>query len=137
MITLILFVVSIIGFSIIGLKSPVLFALFCAITNLIPYVGPYIGGVAAVLVGFTQSSLIGILTVVFIVITQALESNFLHPIVIGKKMDLHPVTIVVSLLIFGYYFGIMGMIVATPIVAILKVIYLHLDKKFNFFNKKA
>lgn len=134
LITAILFVISIIGFSIIGLNSPVLFALFCAITNLIPYIGPYIGGAPAVLVGFSQSSLIGILTLVFIVLTQLLESNFLHPIVIGKKMDLHPVTIVVSLLIFGYYFGIIGMIVATPVVAVLKVLYIYFDEKYDFFG---
>lgn len=134
LITAILFVVSIIGFSIIGLNSPVLFALFCAITNLIPYVGPYVGGAPAVLVGFSQSSIIGILTLVFIIICQLLESNFLHPIVIGKKMDLHPVTIVVSLLIFGYYFGIIGMIVATPVVAVLKVLYIYFDNKYDFFG---
>lgn len=134
LISLILFIVSIIGFSIIGLNAPVLFAFFCAITNLIPYIGPYIGGAPAVLVGLSQSPLIGILVLIFIVIVQGLESTFLHPIVIGKKMDLHPVTIVISLLIFGYFFGIIGMIVATPIVAILKIIYIFLDTKYDFFG---
>lgn len=134
LISLILFIVSIIGFSIIGLNAPVLFAFFCAITNLIPYIGPYIGGAPAVLVGLSQSALIGILVLIFIVIIQGLESTFLHPIVIGKKMDLHPVTIVISLLIFGYFFGIIGMIVATPIVAVLKIIYIFLDTKYDFFG---
>ncbi len=134
LISLILFIVSIIGFTIIGLNAPVLFAFFCAITNLIPYIGPYIGGAPAVLVGLSQSPLTGILVLVFVIIVQGLESTFLHPIVIGKKMDLHPVTIVISLLIFGYFFGIIGMIVATPIVAILKIIYIYLDAKFDFFG---
>ena len=49
-------------------------------------------------------------------------------------MDLHPVTIVISLLIFGHFFGIMGMVLATPIVAVLKVIYVFLDEKFDFFG---
>ena len=49
-------------------------------------------------------------------------------------MDLHPVTIVISLLIFGHFFGIMGMILATPIVAIMKVIYIFLDAKYDFFG---
>lgn len=133
-ISLILFVISVIGFEIIGLNAPVLFAFFCAITNIIPYVGPYIGGIPAVLVGFSQSPLIGILTLIFIVAVQALEGNFLHPVVIGKKMDLHPVTIVISLLIFEHFFGIIGMIIATPIVAVLKIIYVFLDDKFDFFG---
>lgn len=133
-ISLILFVISVIGFEIIGLNAPVLFAFFCAVTNIIPYVGPYIGGIPAILVGFSQSPLIGILTLIFIVAVQALEGNFLHPVVIGKKMDLHPVTIVISLLIFEHFFGIIGMIIATPIVAVLKIIYVFLDEKFDFFG---
>ncbi len=133
-ISLILFAVSVIGFEAIGLNAPVLFAAFCAVTNIIPYIGPYIGGIPAVLVGFSQSSVIGFLTLVFIFIVQTLEGNILHPIVIGKKMDLHPVTIVISLLIFEYFFGIIGMIVATPVVAIIKVIYNFLDEKFDFFG---
>lgn len=134
LVSLILFVVSVIGFEIIGLDAPVLFAFFCAVTNIIPYVGPYIGGIPAVLVGFSQTPLIGILTLIFIVAIQGFEGNFLHPIVIGKKMDLHPVTIVISLLIFEYFFGIIGMIVATPIVAVMKIVYVFLDEKYDFFG---
>ena len=132
--TLILFVVSIIGFSLIGLNAPVFFAFFCAFTNIIPYIGPYIGGIPAILVGFSQSPVTGLLVLIFIIVAQALESNFLHPIVIGKKLDLHPVTIVISLLIFGHFFGIMGMIIATPVVAMLKSLYIFFDEKYEFFG---
>lgn len=132
--SMILLVINIIGFSLIGLNAPVLFAVFCVVTNIIPYVGPYIGGIPAILVGYTQSPLIGTLVLVFIVATQSIEGNFLHPIIMGKKMDLHPVTIVISLLIFEHFFGIMGMVVATPVVAVLKVIYIFLDEKFDFFG---
>ncbi len=131
---LILFVISIIGFSLIGLNAPVFFAFFCATTNIIPYIGPYIGGAPAVLVGFSQSPLTGLLTLLFIVVAQGIEGNFLHPLVIGKKLDLHPVTIVISLLIFGHFFGIIGMIIATPIVAMLKTIYNFFDEKYDFFG---
>ena len=132
--SLILLIINIIGFSLIGLNAPVLFAVFCVVTNIIPYVGPYIGGIPAILVGFTQSPLIGTLILVFIIATQSIEGNFLHPIIMGRKMDLHPVTIVISLLIFEHFFGIMGMVVATPVVAVLKVIYVFLDEKFDFFG---
>lgn len=132
--TLILFIISIIGFSLIGLNAPVFFAFFCAFTNIIPYIGPYIGGIPAILVGFSQSPVTGLLVLIFIIVAQALESNFLHPIVIGKKLDLHPVTIVISLLIFGHFFGIMGMIIATPVVAMLKSLYIFFDEKYEFFG---
>ncbi len=130
----VLFVISSIGFSLIGLKAPVFFAFFCAITNVIPYIGPYIGGAPAVLVGFTMRPLTGLLTLIFMVVVQGLEGNFLQPMIVGKKLDLKPVTIVISLLIFEHFFGIIGMIIATPIVAILKAIYLFFDEKYDFFG---
>lgn len=132
--SLMLMIISFLGFSIIGLKAPLLIALVCAITNLIPYIGPYMGAAVAGLVGFTQSNVIGILTLVFILITQTLEGNFLTPLFMGKKMNLHPVTILVSLLVFGYFFGIIGMIIATPLAALLKIIFVFFNKKFNFFE---
>ena len=51
----------------------------------------------------------------------------------SKATNLHPVVIIVGLLIFGYFFGIVGMILATPILSIIKVIYQFLDNKFDFF----
>ncbi len=134
LISLLLMVITYIGFAIIGLKAPLLIATFCGITNLIPYIGPYIGAAAAGLVGFTQGPVVGVLTLVFILITQTLEGNFLQPMVMSKKMNLHPVTILIALLIFGHYFGILGMIFATPVVALLKIIYVFLDSRFGFFE---
>lgn len=130
----VLFLISCIGFSLIGLKAPVFFAFFCAITNVIPYIGPYVGGAPAMLVGFTMSPLTGLLTLLFMIVVQTIEGNFLQPMIVGKKLDLKPVTIVISLLIFGHFFGIIGMIIATPIVAILKAIYLFYDEKYDFFG---
>ena len=130
----VLFLISCVGFSLIGLKAPVFFAFFCAITNVIPYIGPYIGGAPAMLVGFTMSPLTGLLTLLFMIVVQTIEGNFLQPMIVGKKLDLKPVTIVISLLIFGHFFGIIGMIIATPIVAILKAIYLFYDEKYDFFG---
>ena len=68
--SLLLFVTSLIGFSIIGLNAPVLVTIICVITNLIPYIGPYMGAAVAGAIGFTQSPLIGILTLVFIAIVH-------------------------------------------------------------------
>ena len=132
--SLILMIVSLIGFAIIGLKAPLLIAIFCAITNLIPYIGPYMGAAVAGAIGFAESPVIGILTLVFILIVQTLEGEILHPIVMSKKMNLNPITIIISLLLFEYLFGIIGMVIATPVVAILKIIYQFLTEKFEFLN---
>lgn len=134
--SLLLFIVSIIGFYIIGLKAPVIVSVVCVITNLIPYIGPYIGAAFASLIGFTQSPLIGAFTLIFIFIVQTIEGNFLQPIVMSKKVNLSPITIIVSLLIFGHFWGMFGMIIATPLMAIIKVLYEFFDEKYNFFSYK-
>lgn len=131
---LLIFIVSSIVFTIIGLKAPFLFALFCALTNLIPYAGPYIGGIPAVIVGFSQSPTVGILTLLSIVIIQFLEGNFIQPMVMSKTTKLHPVTIMIGLLVFGHFWGIIGMFISTPIIASGKAIFTYFDDKYNLLK---
>ncbi len=125
----IIFVISSIAFMLCGLKAPLLFGLFCGITNVIPYAGPYIGGVPAVIVAFSQGTTTGILVLISIVIIQAIEGNFLQSFIMSKSTKLHPVTIIIGLLLFGHFFGILGMVVSTPIIGAVKAI-------FSFFNEK-
>ncbi len=132
--SLLLFVVSIIGFSIIGLNAPVLISFICVVTNLIPYIGPYMGAAVAGAIGFAESSTIGVLTLLFILVVQTIDGNVLQPLVMSKKMNLSPITIILSLLIFEYLFGIFGMIIATPAVALLKIIFVFIDEKYNLFG---
>ena len=129
-----IFLLSSIGFGIAGLKAPILFGLFCGVTNIIPYVGPYIGGAPAVLVGFSQGPLVGIISLITIIIVQFLEGNVLNPIVMSKTMKLHPVTIILGLLVFGHFWGILGMLLATPTIAVLKSIILFLDDKYDILS---
>ncbi len=130
----VIFVVTAIGFSIIGLKAPLLFAVFCAITNVIPYAGPYIGGAPAVLVGLTQSPTIGIAILIFIIVVQAVEGNLLQPYIMSKTTKLNPVTIILGLLVFGYFFGIVGMVLSTPIIGAIKELVNYFDEKYDFLN---
>ena len=131
----ILFVFQSIALWIAGLPAPMIFGLFCAVTNVIPYIGPYIGGAPAVIVGLSISPMTGICTLIAVVIAQLLESNFLQPLVMGKTMKLHPVTIMIGLLLFGSFFGILGMILATPIIAIMKTILLFINEKFSLMER--
>lgn len=128
-------VLSLIGFLISGISSPLLFAIFCAITNLIPYFGPYIGGIPVVIIGFAISPFTGIVCLITVIIVQFLEGNILNPLIVGKAISLHPITMMLSLLVFQYFFGILGMLIAAPVVATLKIIYLYLNDKYNFINK--
>lgn len=129
-----IFVVSSLAFWLIGLKAPLLFGVFCGITNVIPYIGPYIGAVPAVIVGFSMSPTIGLLVVLAIMIIQAIEGNFIQALIISRATKLHPVTIISGLLIFGHFWGIVGMLVSTPIIATLKIIFQFIDKKTGFLD---
>lgn len=137
LIAFIIFIVTSIFFAIIGIPSPMLFGLICGITNIIPYIGPWIGGAIVTIVGFTVSPLVGVLAIAVAFGAQQLDGMVLQPIVMGKTMKLHPVTIMVGLLIFGYFFGIVGMIVATPCIACFKVLYNHFDSKYKLKDKIA
>ncbi len=132
--SLIIFGCTLIGLLILKVPAAIILAIFCAVTNVIPYLGPYIGAIPAVVLGFTVSPLTGILVIVVLSIIQTIEGNVLSPIIMGKSVKLSPVTILVGLLLFGYFFGMIGMIIATPIVAVLKEIITYYNEKYKFFK---
>ncbi len=135
MVMLLVFVTQSIGLTLAGLEAPLIFAFFCAITDIIPYFGPYIGAIPAIIVGFTISPLTGICVIISIIIVQLLENNFYQPLIMGKTMSLHPITIMLGLLIFEHFFGIIGMVVATPVIACCKVIIKFVNEKLGLLDK--
>ena len=133
--TLFMFTILSIAFSIEGLSSPILFALFCAITNIIPYIGPYIGGIPAILIGLTKSLRLGIIVTITIMIVQSLENNIVQPMIVSKNVNLNPIYILISVIIFSHFFGILGMILATPITLVVRdIINYYKKNKPNWFN---
>ena len=135
LISFVVFVITSILFAIIGLPSPMLFGLICGITNIIPYIGPWVGGAIAAIVGFTVSPLVGILTIVIAFVSQQIDGIILQPLIMGKTMKLHPVTIMIGLLVFGYFFGMLGMIIATPTIACMKIIIMYINDKYKLKDK--
>ena len=135
LVMILVFITQAIGLTLAGLEAPLIFAFFCAVTDIIPYFGPYIGAIPAIIVGFTISPLTGICVIIAIIIVQLLENNFYQPLIMGKTMSLHPITIMLGLLIFQHFFGILGMVVATPVIASLKVIIKFINEKLGLLDK--
>jgi len=131
LVALMVLVCDTILFTIIGLESPLLFGIICGLTDLIPYIGPYIGGGVASIVGFTMSNKIGISTVIVCFLVQLVENNLFQPIVMSKTTKLHPIVIIMGLLIFGHFFGIIGMILSTPILTLIKCIVKYIKNNKN------
>ncbi|MDD4187542.1 MAG: AI-2E family transporter [Bacilli bacterium] len=131
--TIILFFLALISFLIADLPYAFLFATIISITNIIPYIGPYIGGVPSVIVAFNVSHSLGITILIIIIGLQIVESSFIHPFIMSKAIKINPILIIISLIIFSYFFGIVGMILSTPIVCVIKTLYLY-NKEFKVIN---
>jgi len=123
------------GLVISGISSPLLFAILCGVTNIIPYFGPYIGGIPTIIVAFSVNPMCGIIATLTIVIVQFVEGNIIHPLVVGRATDIHPITLVIGLLIFEYFFGIIGMIIAAPVIGSIKILFNFFDEKYNLLDR--
>lgn len=119
-------ILAFIGYLIIDLRYALIMALIVAFTNIIPYVGPIIGGAPAVLVAFFDSPTKALLVIVVILVAQQVEGNFLSPMILGKSLDTHPATIIIILLAAGNLAGVLGMVLAVPTYAVTKTIILNL-----------
>ncbi|MCC3374752.1 AI-2E family transporter [Cohnella sp. REN36] len=118
-------ILMLIGYLIIGLPYALLLAIVFTFLNVIPYVGVLIGAVPSVIVAFIDSPWMAVETIIVIVIAQQIEDRVLSPQIMGKKLDIHPLTIIIVLLCVGSLFGLLGMFVAVPSYALLKVVVTH------------
>lgn len=120
---LFIFAMDLIGYMVMGLKFAFALAVFAAIAELVPLVGPYIGGAPAILIALTQSPTLAILVAVYIVIIQLVEGNILVPRIMEKAVGVSPLTVIVGILIGSTLYGILGALLAVPIAAAIQVIF--------------
>lgn len=113
---------SAIGYSMTGIPYALLVGLFAGITNIIPYLGPYIGLMPALFLAFSKSLPTVFWVIVVCIVVQQLDGNLVYPNVIGKSLHLHPLTIIIILLVAGNIAGLLGMILGVPLYAVTKVI---------------
>ena len=121
----ILFAIFTIIFTLLKVENGMVFALIIAVTNIIPYLGSWIGTSIPVLYVLLTSSNKAIIILVICIIIQTLEADVLTPLIQGKKTQLHPLVIMLSLLFFGTLFGFIGMLIAVPMAAILNITLKH------------
>ncbi|MCR4435408.1 MAG: AI-2E family transporter [Clostridiales bacterium] len=122
LVALIVGVLETIGLLLVQIKYPLVLGLIGGLANIIPYFGPILGAVPAVAVALIQSPVKALWTALVFVVVQQLDNAFISSKVIEGKMGLHPVTTILAVLVGGEFFGIPGMFIAVPVVAVLKVI---------------
>ncbi|TWJ34523.1 AI-2 transport protein TqsA [Bacillus paralicheniformis] len=115
-----------IGFWIAGVKYALILGVIIAVTNIIPYVGPFLGATPAVIIAFLDSPTKALIALIIVVAVQQTDGNLLSPLIIGRRLNTHPLTIILLLIGAGSFGGILGMILAVPAYALLKAFTLNI-----------
>jgi predicted PurR-regulated permease PerM len=123
LVALIVGVFSSIALYFVGLDFAVLVGMTAGLFNVIPYFGPLMGSIMAVIVGLLSGSpLKALLAVAALVVVQQIDSNIISPKIVGNSVGLHPVFIILSIIIGGSCFGLLGMLIAVPVAGIIKLL---------------
>ncbi len=131
-------VASYLSFMLLGLPNAILLGVLAGVFDIIPYFGPVLGIMPAILVAATQGWFAVAMVVVTIMVIQQLEGNVIAPLVMENNLSIHPLTTILVLLVSGNLFGILGMILALPVYVITRDIVLAIFKfyKKNYQSKK-
>jgi predicted PurR-regulated permease PerM len=110
------------GLAILGVNYPLLLGVVTGLANVVPYLGPIIGGTAAILVALVQFKSLAVVTQVAILylFVKFLDLVAIQPLAVGKRNDLHPVLLIASIIVGGHALGIIGMVIAVPTITILQ-----------------
>lgn len=120
-------VLTMIGYYLIGIKDyAVLFGTIAGIANIIPYLGPYLGLAPAVLVTVFNDPFQALLACIVVLIVQQIDGNIIYPNIMGKKLEIHPLTIIFILLVAGNLAGLTGMILGVPFYAVGKTVVIYI-----------
>jgi predicted PurR-regulated permease PerM len=126
-VALIVGVLASIGLFVIDLPFWLLIGMVAGFFNMIPLVGPYIGGIPALVIALTtKEPITAVWVVVVMVAVQQIDNHFISPLVMHRVVKLHPVLVMLALLLGGTLGGFFGLLVAVPTVAILKILVGHL-----------
>jgi predicted PurR-regulated permease PerM len=116
-------IVSAIALTIMKVKYGIVLGFMIGLFNLIPYFGAIVGiGIAIIITIFTGGFKQAILLAVVIIILQQIDANIINPKILGNSLSLSPILVIFGVTIGGAYFGVLGMFLGVPVVALLKII---------------
>lgn len=123
LVSIILGILMFLFYSIANVPNALLLALISLVTNLILYIGPFLGAIPAIFIGATVSSEMLIQIIIATLVIQQIESSIVSPKVMGNKLQIHPFIVMIVVLLGLNVFGIIGALFATPIFLIIKIIF--------------
>jgi predicted PurR-regulated permease PerM len=120
-----------------GIPYILLLSIIAGVTELIPIIGPIIGAIPAVIIAFSVSPTAGVAVLLLYVVVQQLENNFLVPRIVGESIGIHPAVLSVVLLAMGQVFGIVGIILSAPLLAILRDLFVYAYRRLSYADPQA
>ena len=122
LISVVIGVIVFCGMYILKIDYPLVLGLLAACTETIPIIGPIVGSIPAIMLAYLVSPALALKVIVFYIIVHQIENHIVVPNIMGHTIALHPVVVIISLLIGGQLLGIIGMMMAVPAAAILRVV---------------
>ena len=112
-----------IGFLILNVKYAVLLSIIVGVTNMIPYFGPFIGAIPAVVITLIYSPVKALWVAIFVLALQQFDGWFLGPKILGTTVGARPLTIIFAILVGGNLGGALGMLLAVPVYRSIAVLW--------------
>jgi predicted PurR-regulated permease PerM len=136
--SIILSVLTIIGLRILGIKYYLVIGGIAGFANLIPYIGPVMIAIPAVIIAAYQYGMFHmVITGIFLGALQIVDNAIIVPLVVGKSVDLHPIATIFVVFVGGQLLGFLGMIIAVPLTSILIAVFQALYKEFRGLSVPA
>ncbi len=107
------------GLQVLDMPYAMLISIIVGVTNVIPFFGPYLGAIPSALLLLVINPMQCLTFIIFIIILQQLDGNVIGPMILGDATGLNGFWVVVSILVFGSFFGLLGMIIAVPLFAVI------------------
>lgn len=136
-VSLIVGIMLLIGYLIIGLDYAFLLALIGVVTNVIPFLGPYIAVTPAIIIALFQDPIMAVYVAIIMLVAQQIEGNLITPNVMGNALSVHPLTVITLILAAGNIAGIWGVILAIPFYAVVKTIVINIYEKRQEIKETA
>ena len=118
-----------VGLSLLGIRFALLLAIIAGILELVPYIGPVLSAIPAVIFAFFQAPILALWVLILYIVVQQLENYLLVPVIMKKVVGLNPVVVIIALLIGGKLLGILGIILAVPAAAVLAEFFKDVKRK--------
>lgn len=125
--SLIIGILCLIGLKLLGVRFALILSIIVGITNMIPYFGPFIGAVPAIIITMFYSPVLALWVALFILLLQQLDGYVIGPAILGDSLGVSAFWIIFAVLVGGGFFGVLGMLLGVPVVALIR----------NIINKKT